>query len=50
MNRNHSSLYLQVNDTLQNGSIVHLETKQLFELGEYEMYQMEGEGSKGCNN
>ena len=42
VNRNHSSLHLQVNDTLQNGSIVHLETKQLFEVGEYEMYQMEG--------
>ena len=42
VNRNHNSLHLQVNDTLQNGSIVHLETKQLFELGEYEMYQMEG--------
>ena len=42
VNKNHSSLHLQVNDTLQNGSIVHLETNQLFELGEYEMYQMEG--------
>ena len=42
VNTDHSSLHLQVNDTLQNGSIVHLETKQLFELGEYEMYQMEG--------
>ena len=32
----------QVNDTFRNGSILHLETKQLFELGEYEMYRMEG--------
>ena len=32
----------QVNDTFRNGSILHLDTKQLFELGEYEMYQMEG--------
>ena len=37
-----SHVFEQVNDTFRNGSILHLETKQLFELGEYEMYRMEG--------
>ena len=32
----------QVNDTFRNGSILNVETKQLFKLGEYEMYRMEG--------
>ena len=40
--RSWSHVLKQVNDTFRNGSILHLETKQLFELGEYEMYRMEG--------